>query len=304
VEACEATEDAIRDRVAFEARVTFLSYRRAWLSLEIASHARGVAELQLRVAELDLEAGRSSETDVLLLRGAALERREGVARAAAEVESGRSALSVFVPGLARAPIPLVRPLSEDTLAPRRAELESASVRAARALVLAAELRETEASLALVPRVSLVAAADVSAPSARAFGANDLTAVPTWELGAQLEWSLSSLTVGSAVRRRAGAEAAASHARLEQATSDASRTAREAELRVGAAEELRRLAKERAMIARALAEQRRAELERGMVTVPDVIAAESAQLEAALAELDVETELRLALARRELEGGAR
>ena len=304
VEACEESEQAIRDRVAFEARVTFLSYRRAWLALEIAGRARDVADLQVRVAELDLEAGRSSPADVLLLRGSALDRRESVARAAVEVESGLTALSVFVPGLAQAPLPVVGPLPEDALAPRRSALEDASIRAANAQVEAALLRETEASLALVPRVSLIAAGDVSAPSARAFGATDLTAVPTWELTAQLEWSLSSLTVGSSARRRAQAESAAARARLEQATSESSRAKRETELRVGSSDELRRLAKARSELAHRLAEHRRAELERGVTTITDVIAAESAHLAAELGELDAETELRLALARRELEGGAR
>jgi outer membrane protein TolC len=166
------------------------------------------------------------------------------------------------------------------------------------------LRETEASLALVPRVSLFAVGDVSAPSARAFGATDLTAVPTWELTAQLEWSLSSLTQGSTGRRRAEAEAAAATARLEQATLESSHATREAELRVRGGGDLRRVARERVELARRVVELREAERARGVATIPDVIAAREALFEAQLVELDVETELRIALAKRELEGGSR
>jgi outer membrane protein len=304
VVACEESEEATRERLAYEARAMFLSYRRAWIALEIAKRAQEVSELQARVAEVQLEAGRSPEIEILLLRSSALDRREAVARASIEVESGFVGLSVFVPGLDRAPKPVVRALPEEALAPRKMDLESAPIRAARAQVEAALLRETEASLAFVPRVSLMAAGDVSAPSARAFGATDLTAVPTWELTAQLEWSLSSLTSGSAARRRAEAESSAARARLEQATLESSRATSDAELRVRAANEMRDVARARAELARKVAEGRRAELDRGVATISDVVAAESAYFAAQLGELDVETELRLALAKRELEGGGR
>jgi outer membrane protein TolC len=304
VEACEQSEEALRDRAAYEARTTFLTYRRAWLALHLAESARDVAELQVRVAEVDLETGRSSQADLLLLRASALERREAVARASVELESGFVGLSVFFPGLSVAPTPIVRRLPEEALAPPKRALESAQVRAARSQVEAARLRETEASLALVPRVSLFAVGDVSAPSARAFGATDLTAVPTWELTAQLEWSRSSLTQGSTGRRRAEAEAAAATARLEQATLESSHATREAELRVRGGGDLRRVARERVELARRVVELREAERARGVATIPDVIAAREALFEAQLVELDVETELRIALAKRELEGGSR
>jgi outer membrane protein TolC len=213
----------------------------------------------------------------------------------AEVAAAQATVRTFLPASLQA-APLVTDEERSSLVERRAAGEPPALRAARTAVRAADARVDAETQAMLPRVSLVAGAELASPNARAFALDRATTVATWDVTLQLEWSLSSLSTGLARRDRAIAERDAVAARAEQLRRqlEAERTSAAA---ARASAEDRLAASDRAVAtASKLAEVRRNELATGVATPLDVTHAESERVRAALEREDAALDLRLADAR--------
>jgi outer membrane protein TolC len=142
---------------------------------------------------------------------------------------------------------------------------------------------------MLPRLSLVAGAEVNAPNPRAFAASDLVGVPAWDVTLQLEWSLSAVTQGSARRAAAVAEREALRARAEELRRQLD-ALRKGAVATRSSAEARVLASRSAVVtAIRLAEIRSDEFAAGLGTPLEVTNAEAERVRA-------ELELRLADAR--------
>jgi outer membrane protein TolC len=284
--------EATRARIAYEARAAFLLYRRASGSRRIAEAALDVANAQASDQRERVRAGTAPASSVLTFEAASNAAGARLLIAEAEVVAAEANVRVFLPpSLATAPfalddgagLPLVQGSVEG----------SAVSRAAEEAVLAAEARVNAENLSMLPRLSFVAGAEVSAPNPRAFAANDLAGIPAWDVTVQLDWSLSALTTGSARRGRAAAEQEALRSRADElrrelkalrASAAAARTSAEA-----------RVAASRAGVVTAtkLAAARRDEFAAGLATPLDVINAEAERVRAEVEQADADLELRLA-----------
>lgn len=261
-----------RAQVAFDARVAYLD----WWSRTLA--ARNAVEL-LHAAEQNAldqrrreRAGTVARNDVLPFETALDSARIDLETARGEQARAEAALRAFVPDLRDRALAVPEriaeraPASSTDVPPRLAALEQQA--------RAAEAQAESASRARLPSLSFYGNADVAAPNPRVFTASKLVAVPSWEVGVQLEWSLSQLTAGSAKTTQARAEHAAALARMTDARRklDAERTSARAMLTAATARAER--AMERITHATALAQARRGENEAGTALPLDVIVAET------------------------------
>ncbi|MBS2020153.1 MAG: TolC family protein [Deltaproteobacteria bacterium] len=288
--------EATRARIAFEARAAYLGFRRAFGALRIASTALEVATAQLREQQQRVDAGVAPPTSVLGLETARYAAVARLATAEAELGASEARLRTLLGDVAQGEV--LTPADDGALDARRAGVgidENPSVRASLASARAAGARSDAEDLALIPRLSVVFGAEVVAPSPRAFAVSKLVGVPAWDVTVQLEWSLSSLTVGTARRARANAEREVLAARAAEVRRqvDAQRAVAAsveagARSRVAAAEASARAASK-------LAETRRAELAAGAATPLDVTTAEAERVQADLEKNDAELAWRLARA---------
>lgn len=286
--------EATRARVAFEARAAFLVYQRASFARRVAESALTTAKSQSDEQQQRVLAGTASPSSSLAFDAA---RNLATARlriAEADVSSAEAAVRAFLPE-STANVPLAT--EGEAFVPPRGGIEGSPVlRAAEAAIAASDARVDAETLAMLPRLSLVAGAEVMAPSARAFAVSELVAVPAWDVSIQLDWSLSSVTTGTARQSQAESEREAARARAVavkrelEAQRAAARAARaSAEARVSAGRNAVETAKK-------LAETRRTELAAGVATALDLTNAESESVRAELEQIDATLELRLAEAR--------
>jgi outer membrane protein TolC len=293
---------AVQARAIFEARSAYFALRRAHLGKLIAEDAFRAAMEQERLERDRVTAGTAPPTRALgfsvLVHGARTRREV----ANAEVTAAEAALRQYlrIEDGAR-PLVLASPPdneSQERVAPSRGVTHAVppGLRALEKTTGAMAAKMREESWALLPRLVVTANGDVSAPSARVIGANTLTAVPTWDLGAVIEIPVTQLFAQTRARAAANSAHAAAAARLDEARRlyKAQREGAQA-LRVGA--EARLVATRQALLAtRTLVEARRGEFAAGVAIALDVMNAESELLRARNDVADAEFELRLSEAR--------
>lgn len=276
-EAREIEIVSTRAQVTYEARVAFLQYWSMKLALENADELVRAAESNAIDQRNRKAAGTVAQNDVLefeVALDAAVMSRQA---AEAELVSAEATLRTFLPRLAdqklkvsaeldRGDRPGPRPLPAPASPPQLASIEAQS--------RAAEARADNATLARLPTLAAYAAGDVSAPSPRVFVLTRLVAIPTWEVGVRLEWSLSQLTVGGARATQARSEHAILLARLADAKRklEAERTGAIGVLNLTDTRVQR--ARERVERASALAKARRGELDAGTALPLNVVLAEA------------------------------
>jgi outer membrane protein TolC len=179
----------------------------AWLGLAAAARAAGDAELALRrawaarqIARTSLDvanhlaegqservlAGTAAPSSQLTFDAARSDAAARVRSADVAVSAAEAALKVFLPRDAAS-----LALEPDDAPPharhgaRGSSLSHPEERALAADVHAAEERTAAETLAMLPKLSLVAGADVTAPSPRAFALSRLVGVPAWDVAVQL-----------------------------------------------------------------------------------------------------------------------
>ncbi|MBX3200479.1 MAG: TolC family protein [Labilithrix sp.] len=265
-----------RAQVAYEARVAFLQYWSMTLALENAEELVRAAESNAVDQRNREAAGTVAHNDVLefeVALDAAVMTRHA---AEADLVAAEAALRAFLPSLAGQRLKVAAELDQGERAPRPPAPVASPPRLAsiEAQGRAAEARSDAASLARLPTLAAYAAGDVSAPSPRVFVMNRLVAIPTWEAGVRLEWSLSQLMVGNARATQARSEQAILAARLADAKRrlDAERAGAVGTLNLTHARVQR--ARERVERATALAKARRGELDAGTVLPLNVVVAET------------------------------
>ena len=292
---------AMQAQVSFEARSAFLFYRRAVGARRIAASAIEILSAQLEDQEKRVRAGSASGSTTLTFEAA---RNAAAARlhiCEAETVAAEAAVRVFLP-TSLSSVPFALEDEPSPLVPSEDIQNWPLLRAALAAVSAADARVSAETLSMLPHLALVAGASVDAPSQRAFAASKLEAVPSWDITLQLEWNLSSLTVGAAKKDRAIADREALRFRAEEA-----RRRLEAQ-RIGAlaaksgAQSRVAAAEAGVATARKLSAARRAELASGFATPLDLTAAESEHVRAELEQEDAVLELRVAEARLAFVGG--
>lgn len=298
--------EATHARVIFDARSAYFLLARAHLGARIAEDGLDAAQEQERLENDRVKAGTSPATRALGFSVAAAAARTRRAIANAEVGAAEAAMRQYLRVEDRErPLLLAPPSdagdSDRDIPPQRPAPpgEPAAIRALERGREAADAKLREETWALLPRLSVIATGDVSAPSARVIGASTLQTVSTWELGAVLEIPLTQLFGQLSGRASAREGLGAAAARLEEAR-------RALEAQRGGARALREGARSRLaagrqtlVVARTLAETRRAELAAGLVIPLDVTSAESELLRARGEVADAELDLRLADARLDL-----
>jgi outer membrane protein TolC len=287
--------EATRARAAYEARAAVLSWRRVQGWRRIAASALEVASAQVEDQKGRVHAGTAPPSSTLTFEAA---RNAAAARlrvVEADLVAAEAAVRTFLPpSLSGAPLALD---DDRAVLPSRGVVDSSPLlRGAEAMVRAGDASADAQTLAMLPRLAIVAGAELTAPSPRAFAADDLEGVAGWDITVQLEWSLSSLTTGAPRRERALLERAELHARadelrrqLEFERVSASAARLSAEARVAAA----RVSVDTAT---RLAQTRRNELAAGVATPLDATTAESERVRAELEQADAELDQRLAEAR--------
>jgi outer membrane protein TolC len=286
-----------RARVAYEAKVAFYTYTSRVHAEANARELSRVAEGQAADARRRVGAGTMSPNDALAYETAADSARMAVASASADVVATAAALFAQVPSLrGRALVVPTLGAMERARNVGDAPRTSPRIAALEAEHRAAESAEEATSLSRLPRLSAYGAADVSAPSPRVFVLDRLTAIPTWEVGVRLEWSLTQGSVGTArvAEARHRASAVASQLVAARRTLAAEREGAKAAL--AAAEERLTLAKGRVEHARELSRARRAELAAGTALPLAVVMAEADVIRAENERVDAVIERALALAK--------
>jgi len=288
--AAELEVTAARAKVAYEAKVAYLTYASRELAATNAAELVRVAETQAEDQKRKERVGTAARNDVLPYETALDQARMGLASADADRGAALATLLAYAPSLrgqtlALPPLDaLVRPIAGPTAAPP-APVRLAALDAERS---AADEARDASSYARLPRLSAYGIADLSAPSPRVFVLDRLQAIPTWEVGIRLEWSLSQGTVGSAKEAEARHQAEALAARVTAARRAivAEREGAMAELRAAEARLL--LAEGRVARAEELARARRGELAAGtalplavVVAQADVLRAKNEQVDAAI-----------------------
>jgi outer membrane protein TolC len=281
-------EVTTRAEVAYEARVAFFSFWSRCLGLELAQDALRAAERNLADQKARLDAGTSARNEALVFEGALDVAKLNLESARAAQVGAEAGLRVFLPDLGTRTLQ-VAPLDHATAT--RMPFESAWRSAShgsqpsqlatppRIVSLerqadAAEARADAATLNLLPKLSAVANAEVAAPNSRVFVLSRLVALPSWDVGVQLEWSFSQLTVERENARQARAQHAALAARVEGARRQLEAERATAKALGRAAEARLQIASERVERASALAKARRAELAAGTAVALHVTLAES------------------------------
>lgn len=297
-EAAELQVVATRAEVAYDARAAFLGFWRKKLALDTATELVRAAENNATDQRNRAAAGTVARNDVLPFETQLDEAAMGLALARGELAGAEASLRTFlpelrdrelvVPGLPAEP-PEPPPVAPPPAQPPRLAVLDQQARAA-------EARADAASLNRLPKLGLFASGEIAAPNPRAFVLNRMVALPSWEAGAQVEWSFSQLTVGGARTTAARAEHAELVAKLVDAKRklEAERTGTTAVLT--AAHERVRRAQARVQHAQELARARRGELEAGTALPLNVVLAESDLARAKNAYVDAFVERALSRAR--------
>jgi outer membrane protein TolC len=275
-EAAEMELGATRATIAYEARVAYLTYVARLYTAANAADLVQVAEKQAEEQRGKETLGTVARNDVLPFETALDAARMALLSARGEVAVAEATLRAYAPALGGKEIEL--PALESFLqasAPAPMALESSPrVRASEAERRAAEQTALAASLGRLPRLSAYGVVDVSAPSPRVFVLNQLVAIPTWEVGVRLEWSLSQATVGTARAAQARRETEAIGGRTAALRRTLAAEREGALALLQSASERARLAEGRVARSQALVEARRGELAAGTALPLDVVVAES------------------------------
>jgi outer membrane protein TolC len=294
-------EVTTRAEVAYEARAAFFTFWSRCLALEVAQDAVRAAERNVADQQARLDAGTSSRNEALVFQGALDVAKLNLESARAAQAGAEAGLRVFLPELGRralqvasqpptsaSPVPRSYVAAPSVLPPRLVSLERQAE--------AAEARADAATLSLLPKLSVVANAEVAAPNSRVFVLSRLVALPSWDVGVQLEWSFSQLTVERENARQARAQHAALAAKVEGARRqlEAERTSARALAR--AADQRLQIASDRVDNASALAKARRAEHVAGTAVALHVTLAEFDMVRAKGEFIDAFIEREQALAR--------
>lgn len=285
-----------RAQVAYQARLAFLQFWKASVDLDNARELVRASQLQVDDQQNRERAGTVARNDVLTFEVALDAAVMSALAREADLASAEAMLRTFFPAqadkrlvvndMADAPAPVV---------PERAA-SVPSIASLEARARAADARADSASWGRLPSLGLFAAGDISAPSPRVFVMDRLVAVPSWQVGVQLQWSISQATAGTARTASARAEHAGLVAKVQEArrTFDGERAA--ATKVVALAHDRVQRAKQRVQRARALAEARRGELEAGTALPLNVVIAETDWLRAKNEHVDAFVEQAVARAR--------
>lgn len=302
-----------RAETAYEARVAFYDYWSKSLALRNASELLRAAE-QNAIDQRHREgAGTVSHNDVLSFESALDAAAMGLDRAKADLAAAEATLRIYLPDLhdealdvpplplgADAPLPVPTSIA---MPPRLASLAVG--------VEGANERVDAASWDRLPKLKLYGNFDVAAPNPRIFVLTRLVALPSWEAGIQVEWSLSQLSVGGARTEEARAQHAALVARLDEAKRKLEAERQGTRGLLAAAQSRVERAKSRVEHAAALANARRGELDAGTALPLAVVVAETDLARAKNEWVDAFVERALAIAKLDfiegrtgLQGGAR
>lgn len=276
-EAREIEVVSTRAQVTYEARVAFLQYWSMKLALDNADELVRAAESNARDQRNRKAAGTVAQNDVLEFEVALDAAVMGRQAAEAELVSAEATLRTFLPRLAGQKLKVSAELDQgdrSVLRPPPAPASPPQLASIEAQSRAAEARADETTLSRLPTLAAYVAGDVSAPSPRVFVLTRLVAIPTWEVGVRLEWSLSQLTVGGARATQARSEQAVLLARLADAKRklEAERTGAIGVLNLTHSRVQR--ARDRVERASALAKARRGELDAGTTLPLNVVLAEA------------------------------
>lgn len=265
-----------RARIAHDARLAYLDVWARTFTVRSAEEAVRAAEANLADARLREQEGAASRNEVLPLETALDDAAIALETERGELVAAEAALQAIAPGV-RVVVVATGPEEPGTTAVAEvASPEAADSPEVAALALqarAAEERVDSASWSRLPQLSLFANADLAAPNPRVFAVTELTPVATWEVGVQLEWSLSQLAGARSRSAQARQEHASALARLEEArrriTSE--RSAANAALATATARLTR--AADQVVRAEELARARRGELAAGAAEPLAVVIAE-------------------------------
>lgn len=267
-----------RAEVAYGARVAFYEFWSRTVAVKNAAELVRAAENNAVDQRNRATAGTVARNDVLPFESALDSAVMGLLASRADLAVAEATLRTYLPDLREAELavpdlpeetadlPPPRPYGPPSTPPRLAVLDM-QARAADALA-------DEASLARLPKLSLVGSFELAAPNPRVLVLTRLLALPTWEAGVQLEVALSQLTSGTYAAKKARAEHEALVAKLAEAKRrlDGER-AGAAGVLVASHERVRR-AGTRVGHALDLARARRGELEAGTALPLNVVVAET------------------------------
>ena len=296
-EAAQLDVDNVRARVTYDARCAVLTYVSRAYALKNAEEFLRVAEKQAQDLRARVAAGTAARNDALPYETALDAARSTVEAAKADLATAEQAVFTFAPDLrGKALEPLALAALAPSALPSAPGKETPRVASIEAEHRAADATEAAATWSQLPRISAYAVGDVSAPSPRVFILSKLEAIPTWEAGVRLEWSLSQATVGAArsSEARHRAEALAAQVANARRAVDAERASAVAELQ--AAERRIRLADARVARARELAKARQGERDAGTALPLNVVVAQADVLRAENEQVDAVVEAALALAK--------
>lgn len=296
-EAAQLDVETARARVAYEARIAVLTYASRAYALRNAEEFLRVARKQAEDLRARVHAGTAARNDALPYETALDAAQSAVEAAKADLATAEQTLFTFAPDLRSKtleppPLAALAPSASSEAPPK----ESPRVASLAAEHRAAEATESAATWAQLPRISAYAVGDVSAPSPRVFLLTKLEAIPTWEAGVRLEWSLSQATVGAARASEARHHADALAAQVANARRAVEAERASAHAALQAAENRIRLADARVARARELAKARQGEQEAGTALPLNVVVAQADVLRAENEQVDAAVERALALAK--------
>ncbi|MBX3227270.1 MAG: TolC family protein [Labilithrix sp.] len=267
-----------RAQIAYEARAAFLDYWSRTLAVRNATELVKAAENNAVDQRNREKAGTVAHNDVLAFETALDAAVMGLELAKGELAGAEASLRTYVPELRDKQL-VVPDISfdDDALASTRVPVAPAVPPRLASLseqTRAAAERADAVAWQRLPSLSVYASGDMAAPNPRVFVATRLVFVPSWDVGVQLEWSLSQATAGGARASQARQEQAAFEARLADARRRLDGERQGAVGILTAATARARRARDRVERAVALAKARRVESETGTALPLNVVLAET------------------------------
>lgn len=264
-------------QVAYEARAAFLGYWSRTLAVANATELLRAAESNVKDQRRREAAGTVARNEVLSFETAVDAAAMSLEAARGELAAAEATLRTYLPELAGKALSVPDlPLLLDGTATSASPAPSPNPPQLAALALHAQAAEAKAqstSRSRLPRLSAYAAGDVSAPSPRVFILTTMEAVPTWEAGVRLDWSLSQATTGTARATQARHEHRVMLARLAEAKRKLTGEREGTQHVLAAAHNRVQRAGQRVQHASDLARARRIELEAGTALALNVVLAE-------------------------------
>lgn len=265
-------------QVAYAARAAFLSYWSRTLAVANATELLNAAESNVKDQRRREAAGTVARNEVLSFETAVDAAAMSWEAARGELAAAEATLRTYLPALVGKSLTVPSlPLLPDragTPASPEPPPDPPQLLALALHAKAAEARVQSAARARLPRLSAYGVADVSAPSPRVFVMTTLEAVPTWEAGVRLDWTLSQVTSGTARTAQARHEHRALLARLAEAQRKLAGEREGTQHVLAAAQNRVERARLRVQHASDLARARRVELEAGTALALNVVIAES------------------------------